>query len=60
MLSSLVTTGNEGILPPEEWLASNIPKGGLIGFDPSLLSQITFLKYSKVCNVVVTVIIVIV
>lgn len=44
---TLMRQGNEGILPPEEWLASNIPNGGLIGFDPSLLSQATFLKYSK-------------
>lgn len=41
--------GTEGILSPEEWLAANIAKGALIGFDPDQTSHERFLKYSKVC-----------
>lgn len=40
--------GNEGVLPPEEWLAANVAKGALIGFDPDQSSHAWFLKYSEV------------
>lgn len=40
--------GNDGVASPDEWLASNIPTGEVIGFDPNLISHATYLKYSKV------------
>lgn len=44
----IVFIGNAGVPSPEEWLASNIPNEAFIGFDPNLISDMTFWTYSKV------------
>lgn len=44
--------GIDGVLSPAEWLALNCPEGMVIGFDPTLMSHATFLKYSKVLALV--------
>ena len=38
--------GNEGVPSVEEWLSQSLPLGARIGFDPQLMSEHVFKKYS--------------
>jgi Xaa-Pro aminopeptidase len=39
-------SGNEGVACVEDWLSQNLPSGARIGFDPQLMSEHVFNKYS--------------
>lgn len=39
-------SGNEDVPSVEEWLSQDLPSGARIGFDPQLMSEHVFKKYS--------------
>ena len=40
------STGNEGVPSVEEWLSQTLSSGAKIGFDPQLMSEHVYKKYS--------------
>jgi len=40
--------GETGVLYPDKWMASNLPNGSRIGFDPTLMSSSDYLNYQSV------------
>lgn len=45
-MKSWPTTGNDGVPTVEEWISTNLPSGARVGFDPQLMSEHVFKKYS--------------
>ena len=43
----LFCSGNEDVPSVEEWLSQSLPTGARIGFDPQLMSERVYKKYSN-------------